>query len=470
MAQEQTTTEATVPEEQPQPQAQAPAQEAEAAAQQQQDNQQEAIKFIKEKLQSGFDEQNAKRLFEYYTLDKTTQKLAPPDARKLLLDILAASEWPLVVPDESLDAVFQELCLNEEGSISWVEFKTFFIYLQDRPLEKLLEIITKLFTKQQLSISRLVSIKPVRAQQAQPGKPEEHNNENANDDDDEKEKQQQQKQQELQQQNYYDRNKWKQAVQNLIPKASQIYIYFMDGYQILALAIGAFDGALLEPAAAEVKLDDAMYLATVRGFDIVHDMFPPITRSGGMKSKVARRIADSYIIARKWDENHFKLVDKTADAVHKVSVKWTEFDERYKVNERVNATATSIVASVKAFDEKHQLTRRLSAGAKQMNEKFGITDKLTSVADKISSNEKVQTVSSKVSESFKAAVKTIDDIGVETQQLVQEKRQKQENEPQAQAQSQNQEQQQEGGADNQPQQQYGNDNANDNAPVQVASQ
>merc|ERR1712113_356107 len=84
---------------------------------------------------------------------------------------------------------------------------------------------------------------------------------------------------------------------------------------------------------------------------------------------------------------------------------------------------TSIINSVKAFDEKHQLTRRLSNNAKQLNEKFGITDKLGSVADKISSNEKVQIVSNKVGDTFKAAVKTIDDIGQETQQLVQEKRQ-----------------------------------------------
>eukprot|EP01083_Nonionella_stella_P043352 116941_1 len=110
---------------------------------QKQDNSAEAIKFIKAKLQSAFDEQNAKKLFEYYTLDKNTQRLQPPDVRKLLLDILSASEWPLVVPVESLDAILHELCLNDEGSISWIEFKSFFVFLQDKPLIKLFEIITK---------------------------------------------------------------------------------------------------------------------------------------------------------------------------------------------------------------------------------------------------------------------------------------------------------------------------------------
>eukprot|EP01083_Nonionella_stella_P172635 593088_1 len=370
--------------------------------QEQDDKQAEAIKFIKQSLETPFDEQDAKKLFEYYTLDDATQRLQPPDVRKLLLDILSASEWPLVVPDESLDAVLHELCLNDEGSISWIEFKSFFVFLQDKPLMKLFQIITKLFTHKQILLSRLVTIKPLAVDGAK---------------DDEKVNVEQSEQ------NYYDRNKWKSAVQSLIPEAQQIFIYFMDGYQILALAIGAFDSVLAEPAAAEVKLDDITYLASIRAFNDAQDMFPPIARSGGLKSKVARKIADSYLIARQWDQKHFKLVDKTINLAHNVSVKWTQFDEKYKVNERVNATATSVIDSVKAFDEKHQLTRRLSNSAKQINEKLGITDKLEAVADKVKQNDKVQLVSNKVNESIKTAVQTVDDIGHETQQLVQEKRQ-----------------------------------------------
>eukprot|EP00483_Globobulimina_turgida_P009419 UN09438 len=191
-------------------------------------------------------------------------------------------------------------------------------------------------------------------------------------------------------------------------------------------------------------------------------MFPPIARSGGMKSKVARRIADSYLVARQWDEKHLKLVEKAANVVDKVSIEWTQFDSKYKVNERVNATTTSIINSVKAFDEKHQLTRRLSANAKQLNDKFGLTDKFGSVADKISSNEKVQSVSNKVNESFKAAVKTIDDIGQETQQLVQEKRQQNQN--------QDENKEDEDGNDNQEIEPQVEQQEGDVVPVQVQSQ
>merc|ERR1719445_518888 len=123
-------------------------------------NQEDAIKFIRANLDTSFNEQQAKQLFSLYALDQKTQRLQPPDVRKLLLDILGASDWPLVVPDESLDAVLHDLCLNDEGSISWIEFKSFFVFLHDRPLAKLLEIITAKFSKRQLASARLVTIKP----------------------------------------------------------------------------------------------------------------------------------------------------------------------------------------------------------------------------------------------------------------------------------------------------------------------
>merc|ERR1739838_1268209 len=206
---------------------------------------------------------------------------------------------------------------------------------------------------------------------------------------------------------------------------TQIFVYFMDGYQILALALGPFEGALAAPEAAEVHLDEVAYLATIRGFgsDASSSMFPPIARSGGIKSKVARRIADSYLLTREWDEKHLKLVEKASSAATTVSVKWTEFDQKYKVHETVNATTASIVASAKAFDERHQLTRRLSNSAKTLDEKFGISQKLGAAATKVAANERVQSVGKQMEASLKAAVKTIDDIGLETQQLVQEKRQ-----------------------------------------------
>merc|ERR1712013_139946 len=96
---------------------------------------------------------------------------------------------------------------------------------------------------------------------------------------------------------------------------------------------------------------------------------------------------------------NLKLVEKASSAAAGTSVKWANFDEKYGVVDSVEATASSLVERVKGMDAKYGLSRRLSA------------------------NERVQSVGSKVNATIQSAVKTIDDIGQETQQLVQEKRQ-----------------------------------------------
>jgi len=419
-------------------------------------NQEDAIKFIRANIDTAFNEQQAKQLFALYALDQKTQRLQPPDVRKLLLDILCAAEWPLVVPDESLDAVLHDLCLNDEGSISWIEFKSFFVFLQDRPLSKLLEIITANFTKKQLSSARLITIKPKPIPKAKsPNKKSASDKANANDlaeplkpsdaaaessenvavdeavdssaeavnavggDSDDAKREDES--------SYYDRSKWKSLVASLMPSARHTFIYFMDGYQVLALSLGAADGfadgPLLEAKQAELRMENVTYLATIRGFDVATDVFPPIARSGGLKSKVARRIADSYLIAREWDAKNFGLAAKASSAATGISVKWASFDEKYGVVESVEATATNLVQRVKGIDARFQLTRRLSASAKQIDEKLGLSSKAMSVAQSVGANEKVQSVGQKMNATLKSAVKTIDDIGQETQQLVQEKRQ-----------------------------------------------
>lgn len=399
-------------------------------------NQEDALKFIRANLDTSFNEQQAKQLFSFYALDQKTQRLQPPDVRKLLLDILGASDWPLVVPDESLDAVLHDLCLNDEGSISWIEFKSFFVFLQDRPLAKLLEIITAKFSKRQLASARLVTIKP-KPKPAR--KPSQDAASAADQDNDTTEaaaadsaaqpqsEADQDDQKREDESSYYDRSKWKSLVQSLMPAAQHTYIYFMDGYQVLALSLGGAEGfeegPLEEAKQAELRMDDQTYLASIRGFDVAADVFPPIARSGGLKSKVARRIADSYLIAREWDEKHLCLVEKASSAAASVQVKWAQLDEKYKVKDTVEATAAGLVERVKAVDAKYQLSRRLSAGAKTLDEKLGLSEKALSVAKSVSENEKVQSVSSKMNATLKSAVKTIDDIGQETQQLVQEKRQ-----------------------------------------------
>jgi len=87
------------------------------------------------------------------------------------------------------------------------------------------------------------------------------------------------------------------------------------------------------------------------------------------------------------------------------------------VEETVNTATQKTVDTVKAFDEKHQITRRLSDTAKTWNDKYEITAKV----DKIKNNENVQKVSTKVNQMVKTGMDAVDQISKETKQLVNEK-------------------------------------------------
>jgi len=122
----------------------------------------EAIKFLTTHLNESFTEEMATELFQFYTITDKQDKLEPADIRKLLLDVCEAAKWPLVVPNESLDSVLNELCLhNERGAVSWVEFKSFFVFLQDKPLTKLFQLTTQFFSLEQLNVARLVTLRCV---------------------------------------------------------------------------------------------------------------------------------------------------------------------------------------------------------------------------------------------------------------------------------------------------------------------
>lgn len=163
-------------------------------------NNKEAIKFIIQNLKSKFDEEKAKKLFNFYALDEKNDKLLASDVRKLTFDILAAAKYPLIVPDEILDEILNQLALNDKSksSISWTDFKSFFVFLQDKPLIKLFQIAAKIFQQeqQQLGNARLFTLTPRHNQDI------EHPS--------------------------YNRALFKQKIAEIIPQATSIFIYFWE--------------------------------------------------------------------------------------------------------------------------------------------------------------------------------------------------------------------------------------------------
>jgi len=269
-----------------------------------------------------------------------------------------------------------------------VEFKSFFVFLQDQPLHKLLELITKGFSREELSVARLVTIEPIETIEV----------------------------------SSFERPLFQRAVEKMLGSATtSVYIYFLGGGSVLALGVGKFDAPLSEPRNEEVQIGDYAYNVKIQPFDVNNDMFPPIQRAGGLSSKVARKIADTYLVAKQWDQKHLKIGKRTADLAKLAKEKWHEIDEKYKVEQKVNSAAQTTIEAVKAFDERHQISRRLSETAKSFNDKYEITTKVQTQVDRIKSNENVQKVSTRVTQAVQSGVSTIDQISKETKQLVNEK-------------------------------------------------
>jgi len=342
------------------------------------------IKFIQERLYSSFIEATARRLFNVYVLDDKDYNLQAPDVRKFLFDILAAAQWPLVVPDETLDNVLRELGSNGKSMITWIEFKSYFVFLEDRPLNKLFQIATKICDKQQLENARLVSIKPIAETIENPS---------------------------------YDREIFKQKLKELIPESTLTFIYFLGGGSLLALVIGNFVEKLSNVQTYQIIVNEMSYSAEIRQFDTTQDMFPPLARAGGFKSKMARKIADTYIMVKQWDEKNLKLASTSKRLAHQASQKWREIDEQYKVQEKASTFTKNTLESVRDFDLQHQISKRLTDTAKDVDTKYNVSNKTQSIVDNLQANAAVQ----KVIQFSKDSVNTVDDIQKETKQLVQGK-------------------------------------------------
>jgi len=349
------------------------------------------IKFLEQNFKEKFNEEKAKQLFNLYKVDEKDDKLQPPDIRKLLLDLLEARKYPLIVPDESLDEVINELCLdNKEGAISWVEFKSFFLFLEDTPLIKLFQLTTRIFDQQNIDNCRHITLTPLQS---------------------------------IDEPNF-DRQLYKDVIIKLLPEATNVFIYFLGGGSLLALVLGTFKDQLIQIIKQDnININNILYAAEIRSFDKLKDIFPPIQRSGGVKSKVARKIADTYVVAKNWDEQNLKIGKKMNDLTKKMKESAKEMDDKYKIQEKMNHISKSVVESVKDFDEKHQISRRLSAKAKNIDEQYKISQKVHETFDNIKKNEKVQSVSVKVSKMVADSKQALDDITKETSQLVSEKEQ-----------------------------------------------
>jgi len=108
-------------------------------------------------LQTRFNEDGCRKLFDQYHADKSVFALSKGDLRRFLFDLMEAQGLKAIVPDEALTAVLRTLILNynaSKDSVTWIEWKSFFVYLQNTPLEVLLSKVTAPYTPQDLKNAR----------------------------------------------------------------------------------------------------------------------------------------------------------------------------------------------------------------------------------------------------------------------------------------------------------------------------
>jgi len=110
---------------------------------------------------SSFNEEEARQLFVAFCT-RSDDYLDRSSIRSLLFSIQQAYGGPLCIPEECLDRVLNELQLDAEfpDRVSWQDFKSFFVYLVQRPLEQLHGIVQEvLFKENEVDLTRCLRLK-----------------------------------------------------------------------------------------------------------------------------------------------------------------------------------------------------------------------------------------------------------------------------------------------------------------------
>jgi len=352
----------------------------------------ELISFIQNNLELSFDEIAAKKLFDFYIIDDQEDKLEAPDIRKLLFDILKANKYPLIVPDEILHCAMRELCLNDNNktSISWIEFKSYFVFLQEKPLLELFKISKRIYNNDDINkqYPRAIIVTSVNDDRETPS---------------------------------YDRVLFSQKIGEVVPDATSIFIYFLGSGKFLALVIGNFLSPLQNSQTREIIVDDITYVVEIKAFDTTNDIFPPIVRSGGIKSKVARKLAGAFVSAKQWDENKLNVALKTKRLVKKASQKWNVIDGKFKVHQKATRLTQGTINNVRRVDQKLQFTKRISNIVKTVDSKLSISHALQFTMNKLQNIPRIKNCIQKVEQFAKNTIYTVDNMQKETKQLIQEK-------------------------------------------------
>jgi len=273
-----------------------------------------------------------------------------------LLDLQEALGTPRVVPEEALQEALKELQLNIDAppGVTWVEFKSYLLFLQQAPLQTLHETVSKVVQPHSLHCAVLLSSLPTQSDH-------------------------------------------ESIFRHFSPCGRVARVWLFDdanspgsaGPQALVVfadAAGAIEA---------VKLCGSNLAGRPIAVEPYRGQEFPTCHLTRKPSAVSAAVAKVYVGAKRLDEQA-KISATVWQGVDSAGTRLTAFVEEHKVKEKLKAASDSTNEQLKKADASLGVSQNLSA----INEKFQLTGKAhrareeaKKVGDKVMSNRHVQAVS-----------------------------------------------------------------------------
>eukprot|EP00478_Filoreta_tenera_P000536 GABV01000539.1.p1 GENE.GABV01000539.1~~GABV01000539.1.p1 ORF type:complete len:403 (-),score=146.02 GABV01000539.1:37-1245(-) len=346
-------------------------------------------------ISSEMSEEDAKTLFDLYDVNKD-EHLDRTDLTHLLLDICIAKGLPPVVPEEAVDAAISELCLNVDESaqkVSWIEFKSFAVYLNQQPLDHLSGLVSDRVNEDDLARALYIKF----------GAPAD--GEAARDWTDLKT--QQDVTEALKTTFSTQGRQVAKAFLARPPPVTDAQVPFLPD------AVVTFDPKSLESndTLASALEINSVFNISVSTNHYVAQKFPEHAAGSARRSRIAQALATGVQLSKK-----ALTKAKELDERFGVSKGIKEFDSRYKVTETAKTAVETGAAMAKSLDERYQVTAKATSAAKSLDERFNITGRV----DALIQNPNVQKGVKIAKEKFQDASAAVKATAAETQDILRE--------------------------------------------------
>jgi len=345
----------------------------------------EAIKHLTSLHNGGVSEEQGKVIYDRY--DSGGKGLwTVSDLRLFLFDLEESFHCLRVVPDEALMDVLRELQLNvsDHQAVSWVEFKSYLIYLQAVPLNSLHEIVQRVVSAEKLRAAVVVS--------SAAGVTKEHLH----------------------------------AVFSQCGTVSDVFI----ARDLATEALVCF--ALPASAAEALRFDGAEILkAKITVEAIRADTEFPHRAYQRQPRLVARTIAKVYVDLKDFSDRH-QLMEKLRLHSANVSERLERYKEENKVNERLRAAGDQTHQAIRGIDERLKISEKVSS----VDEKYQLSQKAAQakevVKDKVGQimeNPHVQKATGMLTDALGRLYKVGRDFQEETRLAIEERQRAKQGQP-----------------------------------------